>query len=287
MPKPNKTMTQRECEICERVLYLRKKVLKWSQPVLAMELGITQNQLASIEYKRVPLRMEIARLLCENFDISQRWLALGVLPIHPRYDAYMGDSVSVNKNSLFSWFFDKYLSHETGLVERSIIRATDEAAFRKGTFVEHLLADPAKLKMLNPEAIAFFTKIAINLYINDLPARLKISYSKALMHATDEFLNKYVKQRAGTVTAPSKEPPKKPVDIFSNKENIEGVKRYLPELIKRLKNVTSERGKKAALADFLDVTPAMVSQWLSGDREPGGETTLRLLTWIEQEERQK
>lgn len=69
----------------------------------------------------------------------------------------------------------------------------------------------------------------------------------------------------------------------TNKE----VKPLLPILLKRLQAATQERGQKAALAKHLDVLPQMVSQWLSGTREPGGETTLRLLHWVEQQERKK
>jgi len=66
-----------------------------------------------------------------------------------------------------------------------------------------------------------------------------------------------------------------------------GVKPKLPTLLDRLKKATSQRGKKSELAKFLDVSLVQVSQWLSGDREPGGETTLRMLHWVGQQERQK
>ncbi len=80
---------------------------------------------------------------------------------------------------------------------------------------------------------------------------------------------------------------KKPIDNVSESVNIEGVKPQLPSLLERLKNATKQRGKKSALANFLGVPLARVSQWLSGDREPGGETTLRMLKWVERQERQK
>jgi DNA-binding transcriptional regulator YiaG len=63
------------------------------------------------------------------------------------------------------------------------------------------------------------------------------------------------------------------------------VKAQLPNLLERLRKATAERGKKSTLAKFLGVPLANVSQWLSGVREPGGETTLRMLHWVEQQER--
>jgi transcriptional regulator with XRE-family HTH domain len=62
------------------------------------------------------------------------------------------------------------------------------------------------------------------------------------------------------------------------------VKAQLPSLLERVKHVTTARGSKSALAKYMGVPLSNVSQWLSGSREPGGETTLRLLRWVEQQE---
>ena len=70
----------------------------------------------------------------------------------------------------------------------------------------------------------------------------------------------------------------------SESVNVENVKAKLPSLLKRLDIATAQRGKKSELAKFLGVSLVQVSQWLTGDREPGGETTLRLLQWVEQQE---
>jgi transcriptional regulator with XRE-family HTH domain len=80
---------------------------------------------------------------------------------------------------------------------------------------------------------------------------------------------------------------KNPVDNVSESDNNTGVKLTLPDLLERLKKATEERGKKSELAKFLDVRLVQVSQWLSGDREPGGKITLQMLQWVEQQERQK
>jgi len=67
----------------------------------------------------------------------------------------------------------------------------------------------------------------------------------------------------------------------------DGVKPVLPKLMQRLKRATEAYGRKAELAAYLGVHRQMVTDWLSGKQEPGGETTLRLLYWVEQEERKK
>lgn len=56
------------------------------------------------------------------------------------------------------------------------------------------------------------------------------------------------------------------------------------ELLERLNSAASGYGKKSALAAHMGVALTTISVWLSGKREPGGETTLRLLEWVLAEE---
>ena len=65
------------------------------------------------------------------------------------------------------------------------------------------------------------------------------------------------------------------------------VNAVLPKLIKRLNNATKSRGSKSKLAAWLGVHRQSVTDWLSRKQEPGGEITLKLLQWVEQQERQK
>lgn len=65
------------------------------------------------------------------------------------------------------------------------------------------------------------------------------------------------------------------------------VKRPTPRLDKlrnRIRRLTTQRGAQAGLAAWLGVTPQRLNDWLSGDSEPGGETTLHLLEWATAEE---
>jgi hypothetical protein len=57
-------------------------------------------------------------------------------------------------------------------------------------------------------------------------------------------------------------------------------------LLAKLNRLTQEPGKKTELADFLGAPLASVSRWLSGKRDPGGETTLKLLRWVQEQESQ-
>jgi len=67
----------------------------------------------------------------------------------------------------------------------------------------------------------------------------------------------------------------------------EAVKPEIQKFIERVNRFASKPGARAELARTLDVAPARVSEWLNGKKEPGGAYTLRLLQWVEQQERQK
>lgn len=56
------------------------------------------------------------------------------------------------------------------------------------------------------------------------------------------------------------------------------------KLIKRLRRLTDERGRKTELASWLGVPRQSVHDWLSERVSPSGETTLRLLEWVAAEE---
>lgn len=58
------------------------------------------------------------------------------------------------------------------------------------------------------------------------------------------------------------------------------VKAQLPSLLEQLRKATAEPGQKTALAKFLGAPLASVSRWLSGEREPGGETVLQMQAWL-------
>src|ERR1035438_188975 len=66
-------MNDWERSICARVKTVRESI-NWSQAAFAEQLGITMDQLASIEYGRTPLRFDIAWRLRQAFGISLLWL---------------------------------------------------------------------------------------------------------------------------------------------------------------------------------------------------------------------
>jgi len=86
---------------------------------------------------------------------------------------------------------------------------------------------------------------------------------------------------------PISDPAKIVLTSSSLKGNSKGVQYEIKKLIERVKRKASKPGAKAELARALGVKPPRISEWLSGEKEPGGDYTLRLLRWVEQQECQK
>jgi len=287
-------MTTRELEICERVARIRKEVARWSQPDLSTAAGVTHHQLAGVEYGRAPLRYKLAIYLCKHFNISQRWLALGDLPMCPQYDVWMGYSVLEQPKSLFSWVFDNYIEHDTRIIEAAWIKELGEEKFRAGDFggLEFTTLQMPKIAYANGAARS--TEKLVGITLNWLPDDLKAIYSDCLLDADKAFRVKFKKQINEALPPSEREGFKKMGAVAESgltkvieSGNCVSVTPKLPTLLKRLNEATRERGSKTALAKFMGVPLPNVSQWLSGEREPSGETTLQLLNWVEQQERQK
>lgn len=105
MPKKSGLMNNREREICARVKSLRES-LGFSQPVFAKHLGLTLDQIASIEYGRNPLRWALGDWICRRFDVNPRWLAEGREPRSFYVLILKKVYGSLPPNALYSQVFD-------------------------------------------------------------------------------------------------------------------------------------------------------------------------------------
>ena len=65
------------------------------------------------------------------------------------------------------------------------------------------------------------------------------------------------------------------------------VKSQLDNLLDSFDDLIKRPGSKTDLANFLAVPLASVSRWLSGKREPGRTVTLKMLRWVEKQQRQQ
>jgi transcriptional regulator with XRE-family HTH domain len=251
---------EREIQIGVRLREFRE-ALQIPRTKFAVTIRFGGERIASYESGRVPLPYDVARAVMHHYQINPAWLATG--QGDKRLVASFDDGSFahlIKPRTLFSAVFD---AHRL-TIEQQVAELPDKAS-------------DASHQMLND---------LLRLHQGEVTESLRKKTEKKL----DPLLRIYLKdpnKKAWNLplsTSADQESLLTKVSIFGNNM---GVKAKLPALIKRLNEATKERGAKTQLAKFIGVPLPKISQWLSGEHEPGGETTLKLLYWVEQRDRQK
>jgi transcriptional regulator with XRE-family HTH domain len=292
VPVSSGKMNERERMICARVKEFRKKI-GWRQSEFAAQLGITLNQLASIEYGRTPLRYDVAWQMKILFKVALEWLSVGELG--------PADSFQDNLPP----------PESTGLPDSALLSDVSDKINGSVPTLNFAAKPPKKIPLDREDQkhraiIAYMLREQIDVWISKVPQGYTADYCDKLFALTKKYLDALPKEADEVISARmdalmwdemrrdlrsrlSKQIPaqKDSLTKITDSGNNRDVKAKLPALLKRLNEATRERGQKTELAKFMGVPLPNVSQWLSGDREPDGENTLRLLHWVEQQERQK
>jgi len=281
-------MNERERAICARFKRVRE-ALYWSQSAFAERLGITTNQVASIEYQRTPLRYDIAWRLWDKFGVSLTWLHRGLgLPNNADCDFFpLPEASGMSQSSLLSAVGD-IIWEESGLQSLTGDKGT------RSTVDGDLRKRVVALSDLQYHAEQWFEALPAD-YVTDLRDSL-IQYGGDYVesHPLDDEQSVKARKQAiiweklresnATKRLAAIDVQKNPLTTINESVNFGSVIPTLSKLLERLNAAVSERGKRSELAAFLNVPLAGVSQWLSGKREPGGERTLQLLAWVQAEE---
>ena len=221
---------------------------------MAQSLGTDSNRLATYESGRVPLRFSVFLAAFKRWDVNPVWLATGLQ--NPFYDGpaelEMLES-QVPPNSLFSYAFDHFLQPFCDDRQRFIDGIAKHVSGRIQDLIGEIIADPAPQKSLSDEVAA-----GLSMRLCKLGSLLGL-YLQRKKVLTDSSL----KSRNAAVTYLT-----------------------LEQLLAKLRAKTSTRGGMATLAKALGVPQARVSEWLSGAKEPGGKMTLKLLNWVQEQERE-
>ena len=281
MPKLSGLINERELDICARLGDLRSRI-GVSQNDLARAIGTTRDQLASIEYGRNPLRYWLADRLCEKFDVCQQWLAVGVEPLRGYVGLPPEIGLEIAPRELFSAAYESRVGH---IVKRQI-QETESLA--RSIAAQLGGADKLLQDRLYNLAVCWFGRIPVHLYDD---------YFRELMATSSDFFQKNRYRFSTAAWPPPTLGPASPIQAASEDENkvltetessakLPPVKLQLKNLRTELNRLTEESGKKTELAGFLGAPLASVSRWLSGEREPGGETTLKMLRWVQEQESQ-
>jgi transcriptional regulator with XRE-family HTH domain len=289
MPKTSGKMNPDERAICARLKSFRERI-GWNRNSFAAQIALTHARLVSIEHALTPLSYEVAWKIKEVFGLSLMWLVDGNYPPNERDVGRWPDPKTLNnpRELLSEVEKEMWAKIDPDAELKRSNKNKKEDIFNPGAAA---LAVSLKEDIVNwmariPEDKAFefyqeLLKFAGD-YLDGCPAESEIKIAlreRALKwdEMRDE-INRRLRHRMNKKIA---------VDKVGVSANNEGVKHSLPNLLDRLEKATQEHGKKSELANFLGVELVSVSKWLSGAREPGGETTLKMLTWVEQQERQK
>jgi transcriptional regulator with XRE-family HTH domain len=256
MPRKN-PLAQREIKICQRLKAFREST-GLTRVKFAGAVGVDSSLLSRYENYRMAVRYEVFALITKRFNLRPYWLATGAES--PVDDMPFDDSEffsQIDQKALFSEIFDSTLAgpltkeHYEKQIEMRRLKWKIEK------FIDTIA--PGRLLILqNPISVEQLLAT-----IKTLAAKLE----EAIQHAKDL-------------------PKKKGLTDVPLSGNVSSMKSPLEDLLCRLARATEARGKKAALAIFLKVTPPRISEWIHGAKEPSGETTLRLLKWVTAEEAQ-
>ena len=275
-------MNQRERDVCLRVREIRERK-KWSQPDFAKEIGISKNRLASIEYGRTPLRYGLAVKICFKFDISLEWLATGQEPDEeyiPLLETSK-ESSKINQNDLLTKVLDdvggSFSKPPDIKISKKELAKNVPADFdfkRQLAYQIKRVCETTEFKNVTDSWI-FYDKVTTSIegHLRRLRAEGKVIRpitGESLLHSFNYSKTISFLDLTGAATSGKLTPD---------------VKKQLPSLLERLNRATKETGKMTALADYLGVTLASVSRWLSGKRVPNGERVLQMLLWVERQER--
>jgi DNA-binding transcriptional regulator YiaG len=271
MPKPSSVMNERERQICRRVRVVRN----WQrlpQSEFARLLTMTRDKLAAVEAEYSPLRFDAAQLLCERFNVCQRWLADGSEPVNGRIKFSLSSLSTIKPRELFSAAYDRVLSFEA----MRAVKQAWETAHGVKLYEDHG-GTPEK-------SAEHYAALLQTIWFRRFDIQKQMELFRWLNGAAAQFAQS---QASHGMPTPNQVLQNLSLTDAETAHKVSSVKAQLPGLLERLKRATAETGKKSELAEFLKAPLASVSRWLSGEREPGGEVALQMLYWVEQQERKK
>jgi len=276
-------MNERERTICARVKEFREAI-KWPQIDFAAQLGINLNQLAGIEYRRTPLRYDIAWQIRSNFGPSLSWLATGHFPPQAKDLDPWPDPKKLTKGRLLSdveaslWSGSPHNPHAGELHEKSPLQAP-----QRSTLLSILKDDLTDWMARVPdEKIPEFVGRLVTLsedYLDGLPQESGVKVKQrqsALIWDTMrlDIAKRLLGKAAGKLV----------VDNGAASDTVSNMSSEIPtwkQIVAALKRLTKSSGAKAQLAKELKTSRQNVNKWLSGAGAPSAELTLEVFRWVE------
>jgi transcriptional regulator with XRE-family HTH domain len=291
-----------------------RESIRLSRIAFAVECGVDSEILSRIENCRAPLRAAVFFKVIRRFPVNPKWLATGDGVRSFAFDLGQIEGLQIAPETTF---LDLYNSTLAPILEPQI--ASDPRhAYARGKLTEKIPGTPEgrllAIQLLTEEIqwwVALIPDDHLGAIVSELrraamqtldkhpelaspeAMRLAMRRLSELERLQDERrMSGNALQWGGQRLDYKLEPLKSLVDLKLTSQAIRLRNEPVPAnllkgLLKRLREATAERGMKVKLAGWMKVHPQSITDWITGRKEPSGETTLRLLQWVEQEERKQ
>ena len=282
MPRRN-PLSEQELAICRRVRDFRLAT-KLSRVAFGSKAGLDATLLASYEHGRARLNYAAAwKILCA-FHLNPQWLATGEGRSWLSIPIRSPEELTVTPRAPFSQIYEDHLASEVAQFTKEweskpppepLRLQVNDAGPRSRLALEASLIGAVKRWILCvPDSK--LTELVNDLYLRG---------TKLIRAYPADPVEEWEKRAEAMERTRAEEESRKRLLLtdVTVTDNVSPVKSTMANLLDRLNKATSQRGMKSKLAKVMGVPLSNVSQWLSGEREPGGETTLRLLQWVERQ----
>jgi transcriptional regulator with XRE-family HTH domain len=261
---------------------------------MARGAGLDRSAIVRIELGRAPLKYKAALAILRFLDAHPVWVATGHGSAQPGVPMPLASDLGVDDNASFSEVFDAHFSKYFGFPSQSAKADSSEAAMQLSlsASIRHDL-----IGVLNERLKLWFRQVPDTSLMEFMQSLVKCGDLLIVGFGRDDWKEEFARRGRmdaldSTVTPPHggggpKQAKNNLLTYVTVSDNVSPVKSIMANLLDRLNKATSQRGMKSKLAKVMGVPLANVSQWLSGAREPGGGTTLKLLHWVEQHEPQQ
>jgi DNA-binding transcriptional regulator YiaG len=255
-----------------RLRMFREGFCKMSRTAFALSIGIGSERLASYESGRAPLRFELFQRMNREHFINPQWLATGEGPVRfsgplegTDYARYIAPETPRAR------FMDVYKSAIAPYLDLEMMRALID--------VNQFMGAVEALERLSTQAVVALpesTRAKLRDVINAL--EMVLEAAENLRTIESNAVQKAL-PTASTTTA-------KTIDTLPGEayDSATEMKNLWQPWKNRLQKVCAPDGAKARCARELQVSRQLVSKWLE-KTEPTADFALRLIGWIEKEER--
>jgi len=253
-------------------------------------LGISRDKLSNIECGHTPLRFDIASRLIILTGFSPKWIAEGLEP--KKMPVRLGERLleEIPRNCLFSEAWEHWIKQPFEAAEKTakacIVSKPQRASLTDSPVT---VGNQAEVDFAEAEDLLSYLNEDFRGVLKSIPPHLLQAFYAQMTASWRDFVGVNIVE-IREWEARQSNPPERHLTETSTRRNVPGVKSEWTVLKRRLQDVTAKPGAKTMLAEFLGVDLTRVSQWLTDSknaREPGAEYALKMLRWVEQQERQK